>query len=889
MKKLCILWALLGCGVAYDAACAQGVSSVWYDQDTLLERDFTQRIRAVSNNKVFSAFSVPMADDVRKCMMFLYAYMPLPDLTDYSGVYYRENVTYSLKARREMPWGKSVPDREFMHFVLPVRVNNENLDESRRIFYNELKNRVQHLSMYDAVLEVNHWCHEKVTYQPSDARTSSPLASVKTAYGRCGEESTLLVAALRAVGIPARQVYTPRWAHTDDNHAWVEAWVDGKWYFLGACEPEPVLNKAWFNSSASRGMMMHTKVFGRYDGPEQVLGRTPCYTEINVTSHYAPVSDVQVKVVNKRGAPVPGARVQFKVYNYAEFYTLASLQADSTGQVRLSLGRGDIMVWADHQGTFGFSKVSVGKDSDVRVVLDKTSDWSGGLDIDIVPPRQSGNLPKVSEEQEDANKKRLAYEDSVRNAYVATFPDHESQRQFALHLQQDTALVCRLLTASRGNYATLQRFMSENIGTASASRWILPLLGVLTDKDLRDVSSDVLQDHLLHTPSCPKDMPDDIYARYVLNPRVDNEMLTPYKAFFVQVLSKEKTAYYQSHPDEWAMWCRKNVAIDSVWNPQALCMHPESVWELRKTDEHSRKIFFVSVARSLGIAARIDPVTGEAQYWKQGVWYGAGLEHVNASSSSEGATLVKAGYKSVKYLEDPKYYTHFTLSKIVNGVPVLLNYPENATWSSLLKDGVSLSSGQYLLVTGVRLADGGVLSRMQIFKVPEKKQKMRISLKMREAQGKVEVIGNLNAESLYGDLSSRSSKSILSTAGRGYYVLGIVAPNTEPTNHAIRDLKACRRDLEKWGRKILLLFPSEQAYEQNIRKEEFSHLPSTVVCGVELNHEIRESLAKDLHLNSELQLPVFVIADSFNRVVYFSQGYTIGLGEQLLKVIGQLE
>lgn len=184
--------------------------------------------------------------------------------------------------------------------------------------------------------------------------------------------------------------------------------------FLGACEPEPVLNKAWFNSSASRGMMMHTKVFGRYDGPEQVLGRTPCYTEINVTSHYAPVSDVQVKVVNKKGAPVPGARVQFKVYNYAEFYTLASLQADSTGQVRLSLGRGDIMVWADHQGTFGFSKVSVGKDSDVRVVLDKTSDWSGGLDIDIVPPRQSGNLPKVSEEQEDANKNvwhtRILYE-----------------------------------------------------------------------------------------------------------------------------------------------------------------------------------------------------------------------------------------------------------------------------------------------------------------------------------------------------------------------------------------------------------------------------------------------------------------------------------------------
>ena len=96
--------------------------------------------------------------------------------------------------------------------------------------------------MHDAVLEVNHWCHEKAVYMPSDRRTSSPLATVKTAYGRCGEESTLLVAALRSVGIPARQVYTPRWAHTDSNHAWVEAWVDGKWCFLGSCEPEPVLN-----------------------------------------------------------------------------------------------------------------------------------------------------------------------------------------------------------------------------------------------------------------------------------------------------------------------------------------------------------------------------------------------------------------------------------------------------------------------------------------------------------------------------------------------------------------------------------------------------------------------------------------------------------------------
>ena len=33
------------------------------------------------------------------------------------------------------------------------------------------------------------------------------------------------------------------------------------------------------------------------------------------------------------------------------------------------------------------------------------------------------------------------------------------------------------------------------------------------------------------------------------------------------------------------------------------------------------------------------------------------------------------------------------------------------------------------------------------------------------------------------------------------------------------------------------------------------------------------------------RLPMFVLADTFNRVVFFSQGYTIGLGDQLMKVV----
>ena len=270
--------------------------------------------------------------------------------------------------------------------------------------------------MHDAVLEVNHWCHEKVIYTPSDARTSSPLASIKTAYGRCGEESTFTVAALRSVGIPARQVYTPRWAHTDDNHAWVEAWVDGKWYFFGACEPEPVLNLGWFNAPASRGMLMHTKVFGKYNGTEEVMMQTPLYTEINIIDNYAETAKVTVTVKDKEGKVVSDARVEFKVYNYAEFYTVANKKSDEKGQTFLTAGKGDMLVWASKDGCFGFSKVSFGKDKEVTLVLDKEECAGLQIEMDIVPPVEAANLPEVTPEQRAENTRRMAEEDS--NVFV---------------------------------------------------------------------------------------------------------------------------------------------------------------------------------------------------------------------------------------------------------------------------------------------------------------------------------------------------------------------------------------------------------------------------------------------------------------------------------------
>ena len=43
-----------------------------------------------------------------------------------------------------------------------------------------------------------------------------------------------------------------------------------------------------------------------------------------------------------------------------------------------------------------------------------------------------------------------------------------------------------------------------------------------------------------------------------------------------------------------------------------------------------------------------------------------------------------------------------------------------------------------------------------------------------------------------------------------------------------------------------------------------------------------------MKLQNANTLPIFLIADTFNRVVFESHGYTIGLGDRLLHTIHQL-
>ena len=843
----------------------------------------------------------------REAMEFLYAYMPLSDLADYEPSYYLNQVRYAFKAREEMPWGKDIPEDVFRHFVLVYRVNNENLDTARMVFFRELKERVKDMTMEEAALEVNHWCHEHVAYRASDSRTSAPLATMRTSLGRCGEESTFTVTALRAVGIPARQCYTPRWAHCDDNHAWVEVYISGKsgeWMFLGACEPDPRLNMGWFSVPSTRCMMVHTKAFGKYKGDEEVVKRTGLYSELNLLSHYAPTRHITVTVQNENGQPLQGAEVKFKLYNYAEYYTLATMTTDKQGHASLTTGLGDLLIWATDGDRYVFKKLDVRQDSTLTLVPKSQSELKEPSELsfssfcsdcekkvclfEIVPPAAGEPKVTATEEETAANAKRLAYEDSLRNAYTATFPTKDTYKQLMKpnpNLTDDEAW--KIIRKSEGNYAEIIRFLDNHAEEelAVTSTWVCTCMDenghvmgwsercsilydylcTFSDKDLRDITAEVLE---AHWAVPPMDLFANEYAPYkkgIMPARISNELVHPYR--------EELSCFKGMTADSIRRWVVDNIVVDDSSNYYNCPISPVGVNKIRHADRHSRDIFFVAACRAAGVPAYLDNATNtiyslspDPSPKKRGEWKAISFDTPRLTGEGQRVrptlTITYRGKEPAK----PVYWPHFTLAKMENGDLRTFDFEDDARMAKFPAT-IELEPGIYCLSTGNRYPDGAVRSRLEFFEVKagERVTKEIVILPL-EVNKSTSLQVNKNIELFDGiELWDYAGESGMLYVNLGDY--------SEPSKHLVVELRGLQKEMKAWGGMTFMVGPANIGMSSwGLVNTDFAYQKG-----------ILEQRICETTKTGKVDYPLVALIDKEGRILYHSTGYKIGVIEQVLK------
>lgn len=834
--------------------------------------------------KTWQIFDQDLSLNEKQALEFLFAYMPLSDLADYSPDFFLKNVRYSLKAREEMPWGMNIPEEEFLHFVLPLRVNNENLDNFREQMYAEITERIKGLTMKEAALEINHWCHEKVNYRGTDSRTSAPLSTMKKTFGRCGEESTFTVTAMRTAGIPARQVYTPRWAHSDDNHAWVEVWIDGTWNYLGACEPEVDLNMGWFSEPARRTMLVHTRAYGKYFGAEDVVTETERFSELNLTSNYANTKTITISVKNEDGTPADSAEVRFQLYNYAEFYPLAKRFTNPNGYTSLKTGLGDLLIWSSKNGKFAYSKLSVPEKDTIELVLNQVTPEKTVEQFDMVPPHAVQHEQKVSEDARNANNRRLALEDSIRNETMASFKDSAWIAGFAhkTGLPEDT--VSRLIKLSYGNWDQISGYLEKHASTLP--KLALEMAIQLSDKDYSDAPEAVLTDHLIQsstTGNPNQHYPKDIFSAYILSPRIALENLSPWRSFLVKAFGNEMAQQTRNDIAVLSNWIRENIWIDRLANLHSRApISPIGVYNLRVSDPHSRDIFFVAACRSFGIPARLNPETQIPEYYKNNQWLRTGFEPEPVSQPERGSLLLSETRNPVI----PQYYLHYTIAFLKDGFYQTLEFPEGNSLSRAGKP-ISLETGQYVLVSGNRLEDGTVLSQMTFFRI-EKDKLTKAPLELRKQAGELKPKGNLKlAELVIQEIEPKRELKLASLVSGNNSVLVLLDPDKEPSKHILNDLGPYIEHFDNWNGQFVFAIPAEKAAQAKVLTT--YRLPSRRHHGIDLNNNILNAISEVFGPDVKEKLPLVMFYDQSGNVYLFSSGYKIGMGEQLLKLISTLE
>jgi len=868
------LWFLLAILILVTFSCQRGehfLKDKSYRETVEIQYQKQKLLGKNRDGEVFRIAEQGLPLKEKEALKFILAYSSLSDIADYDGEFFLGNIRASFAARDTFSWGKTIPDELFRHFVLPVRVNNENLDSSRVVFFAELKDRIKKLTLQEAILEVNHWCHEKVTYRGTDERTSSPLSTVRTAYGRCGEESTFTVAALRSVCIPARQCYTPRWAHSDDNHAWVEVWAGGRWHYIGACEPEPVLDAAWFTAPAKRAMLVNTNVFGDYRGSEDVLLKDERYTRINILSNYAETKRIWVLVNDSAGRKLmDSVAVEFQLYNYAEFYPLLRTFTDAKGLCSFQTGYGDLIIWAAKNGRFAFSKVRVRDCDTIRLELNLKPGREYSLQEDLVPPPEKPAGPGITDSLKDANIKRLAFEDQIRASYEKTFIDSAKATRLAATLKLNPDTLWPFLHESRGNFRTIADFA----GSAGdpGKKWVFPLLSVISSKDLKDVTFEVLMDNISNTvfPGSPgNDV--EIFNKYLLNPRVDNEGLKPYKAYLQNKFDSRTRIKFAENPEALAGWIKNNILIDEKANYSRAPLTPAGVYQLKAADPHSRDIFFVAACRSFGIAARLEPGTRLPQYFLRNTCHDVMFDTPKPASGERVKLILESDPGNNR---KPEYYTHFTLEKFDNGFFRSLDYETDPRLGKFPCE-LELAPGYYLMVTGNRLKEGAVLANLTFFNLEKGKEASQIITLRKEPARKA--LGKTDLKGLFKDISL--DKEFHSTN----LILVWMEPDKEPTKHLIADLKAKKQYFEDKGSRIIFLFRTEKE-KRDFVAGQARELPSSSIYLVPAGFNMKRISSATL-TTAALSLPVVTLINENGEILYLGQGYHIGTGDDLARLL----
>lgn len=832
-------------------------------------------------------------EGIRELLQFYYGFMPLSDAFTYDFDLFYRYAAHAASLRRTEARCAALPEEIFLHDVAWYRINSEKIVDCRSFFQEQVSPLIQGLDETQAVLAVNYWCASQASYEASDERTQSPLSVYRSGSGRCGEESTFLVSVLRSVGIPARQVYVPRWAHCDDNHAWVEVYVEGTWHFLGACEPEEVLDRGWFTNASTRAVLVYARTFTDYGVENQIAGRDGCVRFLNVTEHYAETKNLRIRVTDGEDRPISGASVSVEILNMAEFCSVLTLTTGADGTAGLTMGLGDVLVRAWKDGLCAETPVGA-EDREIRLKLTEAPENmpSGRTELEIRAPKDGVTPWPVPEAAQKAvGRARLKEADTARERKLSAFREEAARAAESYPDEADIFL------RARGNVAGLKKFLDGEDWKQERKE----LLHSLSDKDFRDLDPEILQEQLRQLAPLSPDVQQrmasgaqtdsasgrEVFVHFCLCPRIGMEELTAFAPAVKEFFSGQERAAFRKRPECIWEWEQAHLKYLPSEDYDTLKITPPAALRGLWADETGKRTLFVAICRTLGIPARLNPVTGQAEYLTGNEWREVSGEAGAAGDGPEEAVTDRSHSDSASARlllltspEDPWSYAQtWSIGRLSGMGYETLNYegihPENGRMELRLKSGI------YRLITTNRMPGGSQYASIICFHLKEGEERT-LEMKLHRPELKDLLVKNpLPAFTLQdGGGNTVDSASLLNGAKS---LLIFVEEGKEPTEHVLNELPAEKERMERLSCRLILVADSTASLENPLLNRTADVFETAEVYFDE-GLENAEPVARRMYVAPDL-LPLLVAVDEQGCGIYACSGYHVGSVGLALKLL----
>lgn len=791
-------------------------------------------------------------------LKYLYMTMPCSDMGNYSFEIFLDYAKNSVRIWHESEGVKLLPEDIYLNYVLYHRVNEEEIAPCRTLFAEEISKFMEEngnetlLSGFNrkkTAIEVNYWCAQEATYHCTDDRTLSALTVYRRGNGRCGEESVFTVNAMRSIGIPSRQVYAPKWSHCDDNHAWVEIWNDGEWYFLGACEPLPILNKGWFTNASSRAMMVHSRWFDQAESGEEKIGTDGMVTMLNELSRYAAVTEFSVKVEDEEGRLVSGAEVSFQVLNYAEFSPVAEGVTGEDGTCSFTTGLGSLAVQISRDGQCECVFADTREQKQIRVIFGKNAGqkdvWEA---VDMIAPVDTPvNTDMPTAEQTAEGNIRLEKAAARRTAKTEAWVNPECEK----FLQG-----C---------------FTEENTEDEEEGLLREELLNVLTEKDRTDCRAEVLEEHLRFAMPYEEELEHSVFVNYVLNPRIDDEVLMKYREVIENTFSEEEKLCFRENPA--SIWTEVDKRINSIPEREraSVITTPAGCLKTKVGSILSKKILFVAIARTLGIPARLNPEDRSMEYRKDGRFI-----PVLPEAEKNCHIVLKAGDGT-----QWKYFQNWSMAKLENGTYTSLRLG-GLLWKDDLLEA-DLEAGTYRITTSNRLPNGNMFAYVYYFSV-DAGDKKEISMILRQADLE-DMLENIELPEfqLRKDEDGNEVVQASELTAEGKHILMFLEESREPTEHILNEMMEQPEEFRKICSRILFVVQSQTALKDPTISKALSMFPEIQVYYDYFADHI-ELLGRRMYVDHE-KLPLIIVTSEKLNGIYATSGYNVGTGDMLLRLM----